>query len=69
MTNFTTDHEVQDIALNLIMNGYSDGESALRKAQAIKAGMTVIFNLNEAAAKEADKCENLPHSGNPAPFC
>lgn len=57
MTDFTTDYDVQDIAINLIMNGYSDGESALDKAKAIKAGMVVINNLNAAATAEADNCE------------
>lgn len=57
MTNFTTDYNVQDIAMNLIMEGYATADEAIAKAEAIAAGMKVVNNLNEAAAKEADKCE------------
>ena len=57
MKNFETNYEIQDIAMKLIMAGYSDAERALNKARAIYAGMKVINNLNEAAAKEAGKCQ------------
>ena len=57
MTTFTTDYNVQDIAMNLIMEGYATADDAIAKAEAIAAGMEVVNNLNEAAAKESDKCE------------
>ena len=52
-----SDYETQDIAINLIMSGYADENTAIRKAKAIKAGMYVINNLNDAATTESEKCK------------